>query len=71
MFHRYLVLGMAADWERNLNPWDIAAGILLITEAGGKVSAIEDGEDVLTSGNVVCGNMELHPLILERIRAAI
>jgi myo-inositol-1(or 4)-monophosphatase len=57
-------------WERNLNPWDIAAGILLITEAGGKVSGIDEGEDALESGNLVAGNMEIHPLVLERIRAA-
>jgi myo-inositol-1(or 4)-monophosphatase len=61
---------MDGFWERSLRPWDIAAGILLVTEAGGKVSGIEEGEDVLETGNVVAGNMELHPLILERIRAA-
>jgi len=57
-------------WERSLRPWDLAAGVLLITEAGGKVSGVDEGEDVLETGNVVAGNMELHPQILERIRAA-
>jgi myo-inositol-1(or 4)-monophosphatase len=57
-------------WERGIKPWDIAAGILLVTEAGGKVSAIEDGEDPLTSGSILAANLELHPLILERLAAA-
>ncbi|MET0724608.1 MAG: inositol monophosphatase family protein, partial [Tardiphaga sp.] len=42
-------------WERNLQPWDIAAGIVLIKEAGGSVGDIHGG-DVLKTGNVVCGN---------------
>jgi len=42
-------------WERNLQPWDIAAGIVLIKEAGGTVGDIHGG-DLLKTGNVVCGN---------------
>jgi myo-inositol-1(or 4)-monophosphatase len=42
-------------WERNLQPWDIAAGIILIKEAGGTVGDIHGG-DVLKTGNIVCGN---------------
>ena len=42
-------------WERNLQPWDIAAGIVLIKEAGGTVGDIHGG-DVLKTGNVGCGN---------------
>jgi myo-inositol-1(or 4)-monophosphatase len=42
-------------WERNLQPWDIAAGLVLIKEAGGTVGDIHGG-DVLKTGNVVCGN---------------
>ncbi len=57
-------------WERNIKPWDIAAGILLVTEAGGKVSAIEEGEDPLVSGAILAANLELHPLIMERLAAA-
>jgi myo-inositol-1(or 4)-monophosphatase len=59
-------------WERNLSPWDIAAGLLLITEAGGKVTSAEpDGEgDPRQLGSVVAGNLDIHPLILERLRAA-
>jgi myo-inositol-1(or 4)-monophosphatase len=57
-------------WERSLNPWDIAAGVLLVTEAGGKISGIDPDEDVLETGNIVASNLELMPLIIERLRAA-
>src|SRR5476651_1929751 len=43
-------------WERNLKPWDIAAGLILVREAGGIVSGIEGGDTALSTGNVVCGN---------------
>lgn len=58
-------------WERNLQPWDIAAGLLLVAEAGGKASDLDDPEaSALTSGAVLASNLDLHPLIAERIRAA-
>lgn len=41
-------------WEMQLKPWDIAAGILLIKEAGGLVSDFEGGNKMLETGNVVC-----------------
>jgi myo-inositol-1(or 4)-monophosphatase len=47
-------------WEFGLNPWDIAAGILLVREAGGYVSDFEGGHDVLKSGNVLAANDHLH-----------
>ncbi len=57
-------------WERDLSPWDLAAGLLLVTEAGGKVTDADGGEDVLRTGSVCASNLELHPLVLERLRAA-
>ena len=57
-------------WERDIKPWDIAAGLLLVTEAGGKVTDIDGGEDMLASGSVLVANPDLHPLVLERIKAA-
>ena len=56
-------------WERNLQPWDLAAGILLITEAGGAVTDIDGGEEVLGKGNVCTANQDLHPLLLEHLKA--
>ncbi|WP_421933313.1 inositol monophosphatase family protein [Phenylobacterium sp.] len=57
-------------WERDLKPWDLAAGLLLVSEAGGKVTSAEGDEDVLGSGSICASNLELHPLILQRLRAA-
>lgn len=45
-------------WELNLKPWDIAAGILLVSEAGGSVREL-DGADVMQTGNVVATNNKL------------
>ena len=57
-------------WEADLQAWDIAAGSLLILEAGGTVSAT-DGSPFTPEGRTVCcANLELQPLILERIKAA-
>jgi len=47
-------------WERNLKPWDIAAGLIMVREAGGTVSGIEGHDNALTTGNVVCGNEFVH-----------
>src|SRR5262250_3268943 len=47
-------------WERNLQPWDIAAGQIMVREAGGIVSGIEGHDNALTTGNVVCGNEFVH-----------
>jgi myo-inositol-1(or 4)-monophosphatase len=59
-------------WERNIAPWDIAAGMLLVTEAGGRVTTADgDGEgDPRQTKSVVASNLDLNPLILERLKAA-
>jgi myo-inositol-1(or 4)-monophosphatase len=43
-------------WERNLKPWDIAAGLIIVREAGGIVSGIDGDDTAMQSGHVVCGN---------------
>ena len=43
-------------WERELKPWDIAAGLLIVREAGGMVAPIRDGADILETGGVICAN---------------
>lgn len=43
-------------WERSLQQWDIAAGILLVREAGGLVEAVNPDEKLLESGDVLCAN---------------
>ena len=57
-------------WERDLKDWDMAAGLLLVTEAGGKVTNADGEDEVLGGGSVIAGNLEIHPLLLERLRAA-
>lgn len=56
-------------WEFGLAPWDIAAGALLIKEAGGLISDSQGSEDYLNTGNVVAGNPKVFKLILQTVRA--
>ncbi len=59
-----------AYWERGIKAWDIAAGVLMVTEAGGTISGL-DGEPLkLDGGAILAANTDLHPQILERIKAA-
>ena len=51
-------------WEFGLKPWDMAAGALLIREAGGLVADVSGGQDFLESGNLISAN----PLIFEEFR---
>ena len=57
-------------WERDLKPWDMAAGVLMITEAGGKVTNADGGDDIMGSGSICAANLELHPLLVEKLKAA-
>ena len=55
-------------WEMKLSPWDVAAGSLLIKEAGGKVTDWEGGEDYIFSGNIVGSNGHIHSQMLSIIK---
>ena len=55
-------------WERNLQPWDVAAGQVILREAGGIVSGIEGNDDALGSGNVICGNEFVHAELLKILK---
>lgn len=55
-------------WEMGLSPWDIAAGILLVEEAGGRVSGFHGEKEISESGDIVCGNPKIHPQIIEIIQ---
>ncbi len=57
-------------WERDLKPWDMAAGILMVTEAGGVVTDADGEADPLASGSICCGNSVLQTALLERLKAA-
>lgn len=54
-------------WEMGLAPWDMAAGCLLILEAGGMVSDLEGNEHFLKSGQVVAGNPKIFVQLLQII----
>jgi myo-inositol-1(or 4)-monophosphatase len=54
-------------WEMGLKPWDIAAGALLVKEAGGIVSDFQGGEDFLTSGNIVAASSRLFKPFLQQV----
>jgi myo-inositol-1(or 4)-monophosphatase len=54
-----------AFWELTLAPWDIAAGVVLIREAGGSVTALDGSADVLRHGSVVAGNPAMHAWLLD------
>jgi myo-inositol-1(or 4)-monophosphatase len=54
-------------WERWLSPWDMAAGILMVKEAGGFYSDINGGQDVLDSGTIVAGNEFVHRQLLRTL----
>lgn len=56
-------------WEFFLSPWDMAAGALLIKEAGGLVGDIEGGENYLETGNIVAGNPKIFKALLQVIKA--
>jgi myo-inositol-1(or 4)-monophosphatase len=55
-------------WEFGLNPWDMAAGCLLIQESGGIVSDLAGGQAYLESGNIVAGSPKIHRELLKRIQ---
>jgi myo-inositol-1(or 4)-monophosphatase len=46
-------------WEFGLSSWDIAAGIILVKEAGGLAKGIDNKEDPLLTGNIVAGNLHI------------
>ena len=59
-----------AYWERGLNTWDIAAGILMIREAGGFVSDADGGSDPMAKGSIACGNEIMQRELLKLLKKA-
>jgi myo-inositol-1(or 4)-monophosphatase len=55
-------------WERNLQAWDMAAGIIIIREAGGFVTDADGGGEMLAKGSICAGNDVIHRELLELIR---
>jgi myo-inositol-1(or 4)-monophosphatase len=57
-------------WERRLNAWDMAAGLVIVREAGGFVEPLREGGDILAEGEVICGNEAIFPAFAKTIRGA-
>lgn len=57
-----------AFWEVGLSAWDMAAGALLIREAGGLVADIDGSDSFLESGNIVAGNPKCFKAVLQTVR---
>ena len=58
-------------WEMSLRDWDMAAGVLLVQEAGGLVSDFEGKPDVFRRGDVVAGNPKILKAMLQRLHTAL
>jgi myo-inositol-1(or 4)-monophosphatase len=58
-----------AFWELSLAPWDVAAGVVLVREAGGVVTTLDGSDDVLQHGSIVAGNPTLHRWLLDLLKA--
>lgn len=57
-------------WELSLAPWDIAAGSLIVQEAGGILTRVDEGKDVLGHGSVLAGNAAIHAALGSLVRNA-
>ncbi|MER2535657.1 MAG: inositol monophosphatase family protein [Rhizobiaceae bacterium] len=65
----YVAAGrMDGFWEEWLSPWDMAAGILMIREAGGFVSDRAGGQDMLDTGDIVVGNEPIQKALLATVK---
>lgn len=56
-----------AFWENMLSPWDVAAGILLVREAGGVSTDMQGRESEVTFGSIVAGNRSMHSWLLQAL----
>ncbi len=58
-------------WERNLGAWDMAAGIVLVREAGGLVTDLDGGADMIGKGHIIAANSSIQKELLPLIRARV
>jgi myo-inositol-1(or 4)-monophosphatase len=54
-------------WQQGIQAWDMAAGILMIREAGGIVTELQGGNNPMKSGNVLAGNRKVHAAMLQQL----
>jgi len=58
-------------WEMLLKPWDIAAGAIIVQEAGGVITDANGEDNYLISGSVVAGNKSIHEQMITEIKSAL
>ena len=64
----YLAAGkLDGYWEKNLNLWDVSSGILLVTEAGGKISEPEGAKWEISSKDILATNSLIHDTLQDKI----
>ena len=59
-----------AYWERDLSPWDVAAGMILVREAGGFVTDLDGGEAIFAKRQIIAGNDTMHRALLKMLKEA-
>jgi myo-inositol-1(or 4)-monophosphatase len=59
-----------AYWERGLSPWDMAAGIALVREAGGFVTDLDGRDEMIKTGGILAANEEIHRQMLRALKDA-
>ena len=59
-----------AYWERNISAWDMAAGLLIVREAGGFVTDCEGKDSMFATGDIVAGNETMHSELVTLLKAA-
>ena len=57
-------------WERNISPWDMAAGLIVVREAGGFVSDCEGKDNMFATGDIAAGNETMHSELIKLLKSA-
>ena len=64
----YVAAGkLDAFWEKNLNLWDISSGVLLVTEAGGRITKVDGNEWDIKSKDIIASNTKIHDQIVKKL----
>ena len=67
----YVAAGyLDGTWQQGIQAWDMAAGILMVREAGGTVTGLRGGDDFFETGNVLAGNRKVHAGMLQQLNPA-
>ena len=57
-------------WQRGLEPWDVAAGIIIVREAGGIVTDLSGGQGMLHNAAILAGNQHIHTALMAKLPKA-